>query len=306
MLKRLFLQPLLMAGATACLSSTAAMAAPTPLITVPASCSGGVSLSAPDYATFKAKLVLAVQAVGNGGLGFNMWATIVAKNGTVCAVAFSGAKPSDQWLASRVISAQKAATANGLSLAAVSGASTKGQLALSTANLYAATQPGGSLYGLADSNPVAGAEAYGDRIDTGTGAYIGPLTTLTYGTPTDPMVGQVIGGINVFGGGLALFDGIRRAGGVGVSGDTSCTDHMVAWQLRHSLNLDLLGTQSVSGPAALFSLDAAHPDNIIFDITPNPNGGTGISTSGFGHPTCLSNPGFDPVTKTPTFLPPVQ
>ena len=36
--------------------------------------------------------------------------------------------------------------------------------------------------------------------------------------------------------------------------------------------------------------DAAHPDNIIFDITPNPYGGTGISKGGFGHPTCLNNP----------------
>jgi hypothetical protein len=33
--------------------------------------------------------------------------------------------------------------------------------------------------------------------------------------------------------------------------------------------------------------DLNHPDNIIFDIKPNLNGGTGVSTSGFGHPTCL-------------------
>jgi len=53
---------------------------------------------------------------GNGGLGFNMWATIVANDGTVCVIAFSGADYTGQWLASRVISAQKANTANGLSL----------------------------------------------------------------------------------------------------------------------------------------------------------------------------------------------
>jgi uncharacterized protein GlcG (DUF336 family) len=299
------LKRLLMAGAMACLCS-ATMAAPTPSITVPPSCSAGVSLSAADYATFKATLAAAVQAAGNGGLGFNMWATIVAKDGTVCAVAFSGAKRVDQWLASRVISAQKAATANSLSLGSVSGASTKGQLALSTANLYAATPPGGSLYGLSDSNPVAAAGAYGDRIDTGTGAYIGPLNTSTYGSATDPMVGQVIGGINVFGGGLALFDGIGRAGGVGVSGDTSCTDHMVAWHLRNGLNLDLLGKAGISGPASLFAGDTSHPDNIIWDVTANPLGGTGISTSGFGHPTCLTNPTINPKSHTPTFLPPVR
>jgi uncharacterized protein GlcG (DUF336 family) len=300
------LKPLLTAGAMACLCSAAAMAAPTPLITVPNSCSADVSLSAADYATFKSRLAFAVQATGNGGLGFNMWATIVAKDGTVCAVAFSGSRRVDQWLASRLISAQKAATANSLSLGVVSGASTKGQLALSTANLYAATQPGGSLYGLSDSNPVAAAGAYGDRIDPTTGAYIGPLDTTTYGSATDPMVGQVIGGINVFGGGLALFDDRKRVGGVGVSGDTSCTDHMVAWHLRNALNLDLLGTAGIAGPASLYAGDTSHPDNIIWDITSNPLGGTGISTSGFGHPTCLANPTINPKSHTPTFLPPVQ
>src|SRR6516162_9000632 len=44
---------------------------------------------------------------GNGGLGFNEWATIVANDGTVCAIAFSGADYTGQWFASRVISAQK-------------------------------------------------------------------------------------------------------------------------------------------------------------------------------------------------------
>ncbi|MGH6838289.1 MAG: hypothetical protein ACREDT_05740 [Methylocella sp.] len=300
------LRRLLMAGAVAAPCSTAAMAAPTPLITVPPSCTGGVSLSAADYTTFKNQLVLAVQASGNGGFGFNMWGTIVARDGTVCALAFSGAHLRDQWLASRVISAQKAAAANSLSLGTVSGASTKGQLALSTANLYAATQPGGSLYGLSDSNPVAAAGAYGDRINPGTGVFSGPSSTLTYGTATDPMVGQIIGGINVFGGGLALYNGSKRVGGVGVSGDTSCTDHMVAWQLRHGLNLDLLTAESISGPAAHFAPDTNHPDNIIYDIKPNPNGGTGISVSGFGHPTCFNNPVVDPKTGTPTSLPVVQ
>lgn len=42
-----------------------------------------------------------------------------------------------------------------------------------------------------------------------------------------------------------------------------------------------------AGPASLFAKDSAHPDNIIFDIELNPNGGTGASASGFGHPTCL-------------------
>ena len=98
------------------------------------------------------------------------------------------------------------------------------------------------------------------------------------------MVGLRVGGVNVFGGGLGAYKGGVRVGGVGVSGDTSCTDHMVAWRLRHRLGLDQFsGVGGVTG-------DAAHPDNIIFDIKPNPDGGTGISAGGFGHPTCLNNP----------------
>src|SRR5262245_35711084 len=107
------------------------------------------------------------------------------------------------------------------------------------------------------------------------------------------MVGQRIGGVNVFGGGLVLYSRGVKVGGVGVSGDTSCTDHMVAWRVRHALGLDQFqGVGGVSG-------DTAHPDNIIFDITPNPNGGTGVSAGGFGHPTCLNNPSPTAVANLP-------
>lgn len=48
------------------------------------------------------------------------------------------------------------------------------------------------------------------------------------------MVDQKIGGVNVFGGALALYDTSGHlVGGLGVSGDTSCTDHVVAWKVRH-------------------------------------------------------------------------
>jgi uncharacterized protein GlcG (DUF336 family) len=102
------------------------------------------------------------------------------------------------------------------------------------------------------------------------------------------MVGSRIGGINVFGGGLALYGpGKRLIGGVGVSGDTSCADHNIAWRVRKNLGLDhLLGVGGVSG-------DSARPDNIVFDIAPNPFGGTGVSAGGFGHPTCLNTSGSD-------------
>ena len=196
------------------------------------------------------------------GLDLNMWATLVNRDGVVCAVAFSGANRGAQWPGSRVISAQKANTANAFSLDA---------LALSTANLYAAVQPGGSLFGLQHSNPV----------DTGV-AYRGPAKN--FGQPNDPMVGERVGGVNVFGGGLALYDINHHViGGVGLSGDTSCADHAIAWRVRNSLKLDNFGT-TVKGVGP----NASVPDGIVFDIA------GGISAGGFGHPTCLNSGGPGP------------
>jgi hypothetical protein len=109
-------------------------------------------------------------------------------------------------------------------------------------------------------------------------------------------VGEKVGGTNVFGGGLGLYDvGAKIVGGLGVSGDTSCADHNIAWRVRNNLHLDRMAqagsTPAVPGPASLFVGDATHPDNIIFDIVPNPAGGTGNSPSGFGHPMCLNTSG---------------
>jgi hypothetical protein len=108
------------------------------------------------------------------------------------------------------------------------------------------------------------------------------------------MRGEKIGGVNVFGGGLGLYaPGKVLVGGVGVSGDTSCADHNIAWRVRHILELDhLAGVGGVSG-------DPTRPDNIVFDIVANPDGGTGVSPGGFGHPTCLNTSGSGS-------LPPVQ
>ncbi len=189
------------------------------------------------------------QAQDNGGFALNMWGTVVNRDGEVCAVAKTGADRGDQWPGSRVISAQKANTANAFSLPG---------LALSTANLYSAVQPGGSLFGLQESNPV-----------DATVAYAGIATN--FGTKTDPLVGKRIGGINVFGGGLALYNASGAlVGAIGVSGDSSCADHNIAWRTRHTLGLDNVKA-GVAGDKK---------DNIIFDIA------NGSSASSWGHPTC--------------------
>jgi hypothetical protein len=176
-------------------------------------------------------------------------------------------------------------------------------LALSTANIFSAVQPGGTLYGLQHSNPVD------PEI-----AYQGPA--ILFGTQNDPLVGQRVGGVNVFGGGLALFASRgKKVGGVGISGDTSCTDHFVVWRVRSTLQG--LGLDHFGPPAAGVggvSGDPDRPDNIVLDFTPTANGGilnpnpnadsnkgmTVSSHGGFGHPVCDAGNG----TLSPSTLPP--
>lgn len=186
---------------------------------------------------------------GNGGFDNNEWAALVARDGTVCAVTFSGGKADDQWLGSRAIAAEKANTANALSLAT---------MALSTANLYAGAAPGGSLLGLINTNPPDP-------------ALISAGDPKTYGTDHDPMVGKHLGGVVVFGGGLALYNGQGIVGALGVSGDTSCADHNIAWRIRQALGLDHVPN----------GVSPAHNDAIIYDILPDKT-----SVSGYGHPLC--------------------
>lgn len=211
----------------------------------------------PDHASLVAALKKSTgvgDTKANGGFALNMWATVVNRDGTVCAVVFTGSNWGDQWPGSRVISAQKANTSNAFSLPG---------LALSTANIFTAVQPGGSLYGLQFSNPVDPAVAYaGDAKN--------------FGKPNDPMVGKRIGGVNVFGGGLALYNSAGTlVGAIGVSGDTSCADHNIAWKTRHALNMD-----NVPAGVNKKSNSPKGDDNIIYDIV------DGKSASGFGHADC--------------------
>jgi uncharacterized protein GlcG (DUF336 family) len=216
----------------------------------------------PDHATLRAALqgVLKQGQEANTGLGNQQWAVVVNRDGLVCAVVFSGPERGSQWPGSRIIAAEKAHTANALSLP---------NFALSTANLYFSSQPGQSLYGLATSAPPNPQAAYAGSPEQ-------------FGQPGDPLVGKPIGGVIVFGGGLALYDAKGKlVGALGVSGDTACADHVVAWKVRHALNLDAVP----AGPAPNGN------DNMILDLQ------GGSSVSGFGHPSCRGGKPSDEVIK---------
>jgi uncharacterized protein GlcG (DUF336 family) len=173
---------------------------------------------------------------GVGGLfnGTRMWAAAVLRDGTLCSAATSTDDPTQVWPGSQAIAKAKAFTANAFSL---------DSLPLSTANLYTLTQPGHSLFGLNNSNPF-------------NAALLAPPTTPGVGG------GQVVGGIITFGGGVPIYLGGSIIGGLGVSGDTACTDHEIAKRVR-----DRLGLNPPGGPLA---------DDIVY---PPP-------ASVFAHPVC--------------------
>jgi uncharacterized protein GlcG (DUF336 family) len=240
----------------------------------PAAGQGAACKGLPSHAELTEALGAAV-VENNGGLANDMWATIVNRDGIVCTVTFSGADRGAQWPGSRVISAQKANTANAFSLP--TGAGGIDGLALSTANLWTAVQPGGSIFIDGNgSDPFPGGSLFGLQFSNPVDpevAYQGPVSR--FGQSNDPMVGEPIGGVNVFGGGVALYEaGGTLLGTVGVSGDTSCADHNVAWRVRDVLGLDFVPA-GVGTPA----------DNIIFDVVDTEDGNA-VSPSGFGHPEC--------------------
>lgn len=196
-----------------------------------------------------------VQQEDNGGFGFNMWASVVSRTGVVCAVARSGETSGDQWPGSRAISAEKANSANAFSLP---------DFAISTGNFYQPSQSGGFVYGIQTSNPVDPTKAYAGAFEQ-------------YGTARDALVGKKMGGLSVIAGGLALYgEGGDLLGGLGVSGDSSCADHVIAWKMRDAMDLDYV-------PAGL---NADGTDNII---TP--------ASEPWGQPAC----GGDSVAISKTF-----
>jgi uncharacterized protein GlcG (DUF336 family) len=178
---------------------------------------------------------VADKKINNGGLFSpnRMWSAVIDRQGVLCSVIRFG----DAWPGSRAIAIAKANTANAFS---------NDTLALSTANLYAATQPGGSLYGLNNSNPFNP-----DYLPQASG------------------IGRVPGGVITFGGGVPLYASGKVIGGLGLSGDTACADHAIAYRMRAAANLGLNGVAGVAPDKT---------DNIIY--------ASGTTASGFEHPHC--------------------
>jgi uncharacterized protein GlcG (DUF336 family) len=202
--------------------------------------SGGGQANCTGLPTAADLQTLLTQAPGSGGTagglfnGTRMWAAVVNRTGEVCAYATSQADPKQVWPGSQAIAKAKAYTANAFSL---------DTLPLSTAQLYTFSQPGHSLWGLNQSQPFnpAALGSYGGR-------------------------NQTDGGIITFGGGVAIYKNGKVIGGLGVSGDTACTDHEIAKRVR-----DLAGLNPPGG-------------RLVDDISYSSVDGA----SAFTHPACLN------------------
>ena len=191
----------------------------------------------PTAAELQTLLSNAPSSGGNaGGLfgGNRMWGAVVNRNGDICAFATGQSDSTQVWPGSQAIAKAKAYTANAFSL---------DTLALSTAQLYTFSQPGHSLWGLNQSQPFnpAALGSYGGR-------------------------NQTVGGIITFGGGVPLYKNGKIIGGLGISGDTACTDHEIAKRVRNLASLNPPGGQLVDD-ISYSSVDGA---------------------SAFTHPACLN------------------
>jgi uncharacterized protein GlcG (DUF336 family) len=178
-----------------------------------------------------------------GGLfeGRRMWAAVVNRDGELCGWTTSTTDVRQVWPGSQAIAKAKAYTANAFSL---------DDFALSTARLYTFTQPGHSLWSLGQAN------------------VFDPKDLLAPGDES-PGRNQIAGGMIFFGGGLPLYRNGKIVGGLGISGDTSCTDHEIAKRVRALANL---------APTHLPGGNLA--DDIILSPPDAP--------SVFAHPLCLN------------------
>ncbi len=147
-----------------------------------------------------------------GGLaeGKFEWVAVVDRSGAVCAVVFSTDDPTKPWPGSQAIAVAKAYTANAFSTDLVP---------MSTARLYTMSLPGHSLWSAANGNPF-NPECLVRPDDHGR------------------QKGKVCGGTIAFGGGVPLYKGKTRVGGLGASGDTPCADHEIAKRIRDKAGLN--------------------------------------------------------------------
>lgn len=228
---------------------------------------GAVCADLPKADELKSALVAAdTGPQDNGGINVPKWLVLVDTSGIVCAVVHSmpagGDITADIPLAHRPFAAEKAFTA---------GSFSHNGAGLSSANLYMATQPGGSL-------------ASGSDLHSNTNFLMG--NPKTFGTAQDPMIGKRVGGFNAMAGGLTLYNASKKkVGAIGVSGDASCTAHLVAWKVREALANGAYTYANIPwGPSA------TQTDALVQDIVADPNGGPGLSPSEFGHPKCENNP----------------
>ncbi|HEX2829375.1 MAG TPA: heme-binding protein [Burkholderiales bacterium] len=196
---------------------------------------GACDIPGKVVAQLQSKLAPTV-AMNNGGIFApnRMWSAIVDRKDRLCSVIVIG----DAWPGSRSIAIAKATTANGFSNDA---------LALSTANLYSAVQPGGSLFGLNNSNP------FNPEFQ-----------------PQGSGINKVPGGVITFGGGVPLYMGGKVIGGLGLSGDSACADHVIAYRMRRAAGLDAI-------PAGV---GFGGTDNIDYLAPAEP-------PNGFKHPHCF-------------------
>ena len=161
-------------------------------------------------------------------------AAVVNRQGEICGTAVATDEAASSWPGSQAIAKAKAYTANAFST---------DTLPLSTGRLYTLTQPGHSLWGVAQPNAFS------------SDCLVAPQDA----AKTD---GKVCGGAIAFGGGVPLYRGKTRVGGLGISGDTACADHEIAKRVR-----DLAGLNPAGGKLA---------DDIVY------------TTSVFAHPVCLN------------------
>jgi uncharacterized protein GlcG (DUF336 family) len=186
-------------------------------------------------------LIEAPQTGGDaGGLfgGRKQWAALVNRDGELCAIVVSTDDPAASWPGSRNIAIAKASTANAFST---------DDKPMSTARLYTLTQPGHSLFGAGAANP---------------------LNPLCSGSPRDNGKGngKVCGGAIVFGGGLPLYKGGTRVGGLGTSGDTACADHEISKRIRAKAGLE---PQGGSGADDITYSKADGPTVFTHPLCPN-------------------------------------